>query len=640
MLMRQISRAQKPWLLLQFEVQCDATLALDCTFFPQRPLWKLRCPIAEVIVVIDSARTKATVYHLATTEDRMTMILQSSPPACLYLGAGVAWVNSVSFVAEPAQQEVRRRLMLGARLQQAPAVSVPVANSWRRERIVLTLNAVENMRVELAFSRDARVIDPCSVGVDDLQLAPVLSLFPPLLSAGVLCAILHVPTLQQLQMIGLDTLIVSTTWQRVHVTVSLQRPANADACEYRVRLYQAASAECPSFSAPPSGIERAGCLLLSDATNVRGAYAECQIEVPLGTVDVGVAVQTVTQSASCQLGANDSLVAWLRPYTALYSCPTGQFREAAGGCVNCHDTDALIAGCPLGQRLSGCPALTRTLSRCEHCTEGAQAVAQGIAEWVTGAASICAWKCKPNFFRLGDTCAPCSVQIEQCEAGQRWQACDAQQDARCVACPDLRLTMGSYAINAEYYTACQTRCLAGCYNDTSEFADGRCKRCWDRTELVLHASREHRFFALFNCSATSNARWAPCTDEVGAQVVGSDPGASSAEHPFTGRCVLACQPGWRSRRPEEEGTSTCVKCAHPRRVQLGEVTELELEQRAFRWQQDSCEFTCLAPWSSTRARGAQEDTCVLCDAEDGSYLCADGEFPSGPYCACEACDLV
>lgn len=632
--------AQNLWLLMQFEVQCGATLAFSCSSTPQRQLWQLRCPIAEVIIVMDTARTKATVYHLANADNSVTVLLQSSSPACLFLGAGVAWVNSVSFVAEPALQEVRRRLLIGARLQQAPDAAVPVANSWRRERIVVTLNPVEHMRVELTFRRDARILYPCSVGVDDLQLAPVLSAFPPLLSSGVLCAMLQVPTPQQLQMVGLETLIVNTTWQRVHVTVSLQLQTNSDACEYQVRLYQAASTECPAFDAPPSGIERAGCLLLSDVTNVRGAYAECQIEVPLGTVDVGVAVQPVTQSAACLLGANDSLVAWLRPYTALYSCPIGQFREAAGECVNCHDTGALIAGCPLGQRLSGCPALTRTLSRCEKCTEGAQAVAQGIAEWVASAASICAWKCKQSFFRLGDTCAPCSVQSQQCAAGQRWQECDAQQDARCVACPDLRLTMGSYANNAEYYTACQTRCLAGCYNDTSEFADGRCKRCWDRTELVLHASREQRFFALFNCSATSNAHWAPCTAEVGARVVGSDPGASDAEHPFTGSCVLACQPGWRRRRPTDAGNSTCVQCAHPLQVQLGNVTLLPLQQSAFSWQQESCAFTCILPWLSTKARGAAEDTCVLCEADDGGYLCPDGKFPNGPYCACESCDLL
>jgi hypothetical protein len=69
---------------------------------------------------------------------------------------------------------------------------------------------------------------------------------------------------------------------------------------------------------------------------------------------------------------------------------------------------------------------------------------------------------------------------------------------------------------------------------------------------------------------------------------------------------------------------------------LGNVTQLPLEQRAFEWQPESCAITCLPPWLSTRARSSTaEDTCVLCDAEDGSYLCPDGHFVCvplyGPY---------
>jgi len=657
MLLRQKINDAQPWLLLQFKIECNATLAFTCselrpqywrhaTRFDVQPtpenegeklkLNNLRCPLAEVIVVMHSALTKATVYQLQPAQDSIKIQSLAVVPECIFLGQGVSWVNSVAFATEPSSHEVRRRLLRGAELMHAPVVVAPISSSWRRERIVATLNPVENMRVELTIKRDARLMHATSVGVDDVQIAAVLSSFPSLLSDGVLCAVINMPTVANLQTVGLASLIVNTTWTRVHVTVSLQRFANTEACEYQVRLYNDVSADCPSFTAQPSGIERIGCRLLSDATNVRGSYAECQVEVPLDTANVGVAVQAVNQEVGCLLGANDSLVAWLRPYTALYSCPTGQFRDAAGACINCHDTEALVAGCPLGQRLSGCPALLQAPSRCEKCVAGSEAVATGVADWVTSNASICAWRCKANFFRLGDACIPCSTQQQECAAGQRWQACDAQQDARCVACPDLRLTMGTYASNAEYYDACQTRCREGCYNDTTELADGRCKRCWDSRELALHASREVRFFALFNCSATSNARWAPCAEEVGAQVVGSDPGADST---FTGRCVMKCRPGWRKRNPEEPGTSTCVQCEHPRRVQLGNITQLPLETHAFNWLPESCSISCIDPWLSTRARNAPEDTCVICEAEDGGYLCPDGQFPTGPYCACQSCEL-
>ena len=43
-------------------------------------------------------------------------------------------------------------------------------------------------------------------------------------------------------------------------------------------------------------------------------------------------------------------------------------------------------------------------------------------------------------------------------------------------------------------------------------------RCWDRTELALHAGLEQQFFALFACNTTSNTLWSPCAQESGARV--------------------------------------------------------------------------------------------------------------------------
>jgi hypothetical protein len=41
------------------------------------------------------------------------------------------------------------------------------------------------------------------------------------------------------------------------------------------------------------GLERAGCRLQTDAAGVRTPYAECQVEVPLGMQDLGVAVRSM-----------------------------------------------------------------------------------------------------------------------------------------------------------------------------------------------------------------------------------------------------------------------------------------------------------------------------------------------------------
>ena len=84
--------------------------------------------------------------------------------------------------------------------------------------------------------------------------------------------------------------------------------------------------------------------------NVRGNYAECQVEVPLDVRTLMVAVRP--EDENCTFGAQDSLVVWLRPYTALFSCESGQFMDAEGNCANCHDTESLSA-CDPGERRAG-----------------------------------------------------------------------------------------------------------------------------------------------------------------------------------------------------------------------------------------------------------------------------------------------
>ena len=625
---------QQPWLLLQFEVPCGAPLVVDCSYTTPLP-WQARCPDANVVLlVLHTALTKATLYFL---EDGALASEPQTPTACVFLGAGAAWVNSVAFASEPVPGELLPRLRRSAELQQPPPPA-PVGSAWRRERRVLTLNPVENMRVQVSFQRDALFLHTVSVGVDDVQLAPVLSAFPPLRGADVLCAPVRVPTAADLGWISLASLIAIDHWPRVHVTLSLE---TASECAFVARLYAAADpAECPA-SLPEAGIGRAGCRLVTDAAHVRTPYAECQVEVPLGMPYLGVAVRPEPGSG-CALGGNDSLVVWLRPYAALSSCPSGQFRDWAGECVNCHDLE--VSTCLPGTRLAGCPALEQS-SVCVACTEGAAEVERNRAKWVPSNESICAWQCSQDFYRMDWGCANCSAQQQACTPGQRWQACSELADAGCAACPDLRLAKDSYAANEQWVESsadeCASECREGFYNDTTQYAEGRCKRCWDRTELALHAGLEQQFFALFACNATSNARWAPCAQEPGARVIRSDPGAGTPADPFTGRCEIECIEGWRRRHATEaaEAGLTCEACAPPHSVQFGNVTPLPLDPRAFEWQQESCAITCLPPWLSTRARSSTaEDTCVRCEAEDGSYLCPDGQFPTGAYCSCTQCE--
>ncbi len=126
-------------------------------------------------------------------------------------------------------------------------------------------------------------------------------------------------------------------------------------------------------------------------------------------------------------------------------------------------------------------------------------------------------------------------------------------------------------------------------------------------------------------------------------MVGSDTGAGTASSPFSGRCQRVCEGGWRRRAESESGNSTCVQCPHPRRIEFGSVTQLGLPDIAFEWLPESCDFTCLPPYLSTRERSngePVENTCVLCHGPGGSFLCPDGHYPKGPYCQCETCERL
>jgi hypothetical protein len=632
-------------LLLQFTVPCGGSLRLQSSLTPTS-LCEHECP-GDVFLAIGSGidmTARQEAYYLIPGTDRVHTVVATHATGLLtvFMGRGVAWVNSVYAQATPA--EVRRRL-LRARQLQSSTPATPVGKAWQRERQVLTLNPVKDMRLELRFARRETVFADAqvSVGVDDVQLTPVLSQVPALQGGeGQLCAGVRVPSAQELAQVGLEGLVASDHWERVHVTVGLQTQ-HAQACAYQLRLYLAQDSECPAAaSANASGVGLIGCELTTDAGNVRGAYAECQLQVPMALaseVALGVVAWPRAgpeESAACRLDANDSLVVSLRPHTAVYECPSGHFVDERGGCQYCHGAEG--AACAPGTRLEGCPALAAG-GRCVNCTEGADLVLAQQAHWVASTQSICAWKCSAGFYEtelLGKrACAPCSP-ASACGPGQRSQSCREFEDTKCVTCPDLVLSKGFYAANEIFVDGCDSACKPGHYNNTERHANGRCMRCWDRTELILDASRSpHRFLAFSNCTATANARWTPCAQEAGSRLVDSDPGAGTPADPFTGRCRRECEDGYVL------AAGGCSPCPHPPRVEHGSPTSLPLEAAAFTWHRGSCNFTCAPPYVSTRARGGQDpavvDTCVLCRHLNGSHLCPSGSFPAGPYCACDTC---
>ena len=111
-----------------------------------------------------------------------------------------------------------------------------------------------DMQLELAFERSqVPTAQKVSVGVDDVQLTPVLSQVPPLLgSRGQLCTPVHVPSKEELEQVGLAHLVrgLSDDWDRVHITVGVQTE-HERVCTYEVRLYEydedelEVSGQCP-----------------------------------------------------------------------------------------------------------------------------------------------------------------------------------------------------------------------------------------------------------------------------------------------------------------------------------------------------------------------------------------------------------
>ena len=110
---------------------------------------------------------------------------------------------------------------------------LPPPGLWRRERHILTLTSRRDMFVELLITRetvDSRV--KVSMGIDDVQLTPVLSNYPPTLQNNKLCTLLNIPNADNLATIGLAHIlrgnhsISHDNWERLDLTVSLNLLTN------------------------------------------------------------------------------------------------------------------------------------------------------------------------------------------------------------------------------------------------------------------------------------------------------------------------------------------------------------------------------------------------------------------------------
>ena len=658
------TRNSSGWITLLFSVPCSSLLQP----FNSRGVYKEACEDAlalttaqevicadhnMVVIVLDAEGFQNTTMHFF--DQGNYSIVNNIQSRCIFMQMGVFLQDASMHNDKPTNTTINNLLRRNI-FDKSP--SLLPRGKWERQHHVLTLTPRENMLVELLFKHDNNDGD-VAVGVDDVQLFPVLSdstkvahqsLFFP---NGGVCASIHVPSQQQLSILGLAHLVTGNesidqdNWERLHVTIGIKASDDAVHCQFTASLFYISEkphdAEVCTEEISEEGhkIQQLGCLLTPSSKHVRGSYAQCSVELPaflVGAKNLAVAVRsltsvlndTISKQHMCALEHEAEIVVSLRPHTQVYSCPDAEFIDIVGICSSCHYNTSI---CPVGERLRGCPALEPvSLDNCVECLEGRDFVNSGVAVYTKRDNNPCYWTCNVSFFEFQmdgiRSCRKCSPHVVDCPSGKLWKECSHTHDAGCHECPDIRLSSGPYGINEQFLhvdntnksNTCQTECKPGSYRSY----DGFCKQCWDRRKLVLNAGPGFFFFK--SCTLSSNSQAFPCIQREGEEIISSDSGEGTSENPFTQECVTRCLAGWYRHNNQ------CVKCTSLRQVVNGMLTTTSLPNDAFAWASNAsspCQFQCMHPYTLA-GHGAPVPTCVLC-------TCPIGAYPRGPYCNCAQC---
>ena len=254
---------------------------------------------------------------------------------------GVVLLDADEHLNKPAENDIKDMLR-----RTATTPSARVLDTWQRQQHVLSVKSEMNMQLHLYFQRPD-INQPFAVGVDDLHLFPVLSrktrvaeqslpslLFPH----GGVCALIHVPSLQELNILGLAHLyrgnqsIAEDNWERLHLTVAITTKPEAVGCQFTATLFSTLDVDvCTQDISQLEEHKRQllGCFLtpsgfFSDALS----YAQCTIEVPAflaGAKNLAVSVRHVVAAQAqaqdtCALQHETELVVSLRPHTLKLVC--------------------------------------------------------------------------------------------------------------------------------------------------------------------------------------------------------------------------------------------------------------------------------------------------------------------------------
>lgn len=268
---------------------------------------------------------------------------------------------------------------------------------------------------------------------------------------------------------------------------------------------------CAAAVAPESVVWTAGCSYVCAA----GYFMENALCLPCMTAvqcPPGFSPSACTATQNVQCVACPYLGAGYRwTYQCQYACNSGYFARG-DACVPCSQT-----ACAPGTYRVDCSQYADAF--CVACQ-----IPFGPFSWTSG----CAFECARGTFLSGQTCVSCSVP--SCAAGKYASSCTAQSDSLCLSC--ARPSLGSKAV--VWTSGCEYTCASGYY----KIPNSGCGACTPATAC------QPGTFAV-PCSATADARCAPCTTTMTSGFV------------WTSGCDFVCMVGFYRLG------SACAPCSNP-----------------------------------------------------------------------------
>ena len=329
-----------------------------------------------------------------------------------------------------------------------------------------------------------------------------------------LVSVMYVPTQSQLQELDLQNLTWgdnAQTWERLHVTVTLETKKLAKSgCEYGVSLLPVDSDGFP-LEIETGQLHELGCATqicaFVDGVKVcdvnENAESDFEVDTVMGkchmSIPTALAYSTINSKRfvglnatwlhsggsspgnyTCEITHLDdmTLTVTLEPFTAMYDCEDNFFwSHQDEECKPCQNED-ILSLCPPGHFVQGCDALAHVgESYCSPCENTPDNFDAGFYAWHP--TSECVLECVNNqqyqYFMNGTVCSPCTQSLRTCSEdpennccaktpGKMWQACTSSQNEQCVDCPEiLKLQYSQNEVHIPWTFDCESYFIQSFY---------------------------------------------------------------------------------------------------------------------------------------------------------------------------------